>query len=219
MNFDEIEAITSSILEEAQELLGKSELPVPVHHVVSELFQLKVEQAELPKEQAGKLILETRTILVNSKDKAERQRFTISHELGHYCLHRKNLTKSNNSTKCLNRRKETEANTFAAYLLMPRRLIYQIFIKELMNTTKENLDWLLKILNHLPDSNIFSLNPLISNYAIIEHRNVNVKQQFLTSIVPKIALSFAVSPDAVTWRLKDLKILSNFTSKEFFENI
>jgi len=220
MNFDDIEVITTSILEETQELLGKHELPVPVEQIATELFQLKVEKAKLPKEQTGRLILENKTILVNSKDKAERQRFTISHELGHYCLHRKTLIKSGSPSKrCCNSRKETEANTFAAYLLMPRRLVYEFFIKELVEATKEDLDWLLRILNRLPNSDIASLNSLLSNYAISNHRNVNLKQQLLTSLIPSIALKFGVSRDAITWRLKDLKILSHFVTKEIYENI
>lgn len=220
MNFDEIEAITSSILEETQELFGKLELPVPVGQIVKGLFQLKVEKAKLPKNQAGRLILENQTILVNHQDKAERQRFTISHELGHYCLHRKTLIRSGSASKrCFNNRNETEANTFAAYLLMPRRMIYEFFIKELMDTTKEDLSWLLKILNHLPNSDIASLNSLISNYAISNHLNVNLKQKLLTSIIPSIAIKFGVSRDAITWRLKDLKILFHFITKEIYENI
>lgn len=224
MKFEEIEAVTVSILEEIQELLGKIGPPVPVDQTASKLFQLKVEKAELPQGQAGRLILETQTIQVNSKDKVERRRFTISHELGHYCLHRKILMRASNistdstSKKHFGSRIETEANTFAAYLLMPRRMIYAFFIKALMETTQEDLNWLLKILNHLPNSNIISLNSLISNYAISNHRNIDLKQQFLPSIIPRIALKFAVSPDAITWRLKNLKILSHFVTKEIYDS-
>lgn len=215
MNFDEIEAITTSILDEAHESLGKFDVPIPVEQIVNNLFQIRVEPMELLKGEAGKLIPEDQTIIVNSKDKTERQRFTISHELGHYCLHKNTSITSKTS---INHRKETEANVFAAYLLMPRRHVYDLFIKELMDTSKEDLSWLIRISNHLPNSDLSSLNLMISNYAVSNHRNIKAKQHLLSSIVPSIAQKFSVSRDAIMWRLKDLSILSLFVTKEVYGN-
>ena len=218
MEFEKIEVITTSILEETQKQLGYFKIPVPVEQIANELFQLNVKRIDLPKEQTGQLILETQTIQVNSKDKAERQKFTISHELGHYCLHRRILFKNFGSQMHSNRKIETEANTFAAYLLMPRGVVYKFFIKEFMEITKEDLNWLLKILNHLQGSDMGSLNSLISNYAIRNNRNIKLKQQLLTSIIPRIAQQFGVSVDAITWRLKDLGILSHFVTKNIYDS-
>ncbi|AYR25792.1 ImmA/IrrE family metallo-endopeptidase [Herbaspirillum rubrisubalbicans] len=59
-----------------------------------------------------------------------RKRFTLAHELGHYCLHLSESRQSFVDTKTTMNRTESywdvheyEANTFAAELLMPKRLI------------------------------------------------------------------------------------------------
>ncbi|MBQ5946306.1 ImmA/IrrE family metallo-endopeptidase [Massilia sp. ST3] len=59
-----------------------------------------------------------------------RRRFTLAHELGHYCLHLSESRKSFVDTKTtMNRTEsywdvyESEANNFAAELLMPKQLI------------------------------------------------------------------------------------------------
>lgn len=75
-------------------------------------------------------------ISVNSADPKVRQRFTAAHELGHYIYHRElvgegvddnlvyrsvNIGKYNNTR--ITQKQETEANRFAANLLMPSHLI------------------------------------------------------------------------------------------------
>lgn len=75
-------------------------------------------------------------ITINALDPLTRQRFTLAHELGHYMLHRHlvgdeldddkayrstNLGKYHNTL--IGPAEETEANKFAANLLMPRHLI------------------------------------------------------------------------------------------------
>ena len=70
-------------------------------------------------------------ITVNKNDGVTRQRFTIAHEIGHYTLHRvligngitenrmyRSVNGKFNNTSISNFQ-ETEANSFAAYLLMP----------------------------------------------------------------------------------------------------
>lgn len=64
------------------------------------------------------------TIRINRHESAERQRFTLAHELGHFLLHR-HLIGDGVSDDALYRSKlsnsvEYEANKFAADLLMPR---------------------------------------------------------------------------------------------------
>ncbi len=63
---------------------------------------------------------EQNTIIVNEKDIPSRKRFTIAHELGHYFLHEDNKIISFRSERGL---KETEANIFAAELLMPEHML------------------------------------------------------------------------------------------------
>lgn len=75
-------------------------------------------------------------ISANSKEAYTRQRFTIAHELGHYLLHRVLIGKGVDdnkvyrSTACgkfynknIGTTQETEANQFAANILMPWSLI------------------------------------------------------------------------------------------------
>lgn len=59
-----------------------------------------------------------------------RRRFTLAHEIGHYCLHSsESMTSFTDSQKTMSRtesywsRYESEANAFAAQLLMPKNLI------------------------------------------------------------------------------------------------
>lgn len=77
-------------------------------------------------------------ITVNASDPGSRKRFTIAHELGHYVYHRDIMGdginddrayRSTNVNEYQNGRigpkEETEANKFAAWLLMPPELIRQ----------------------------------------------------------------------------------------------
>jgi Zn-dependent peptidase ImmA (M78 family) len=76
-------------------------------------------------------------IAVNAKHPETRQRFTIAHELGHFVLHR-SVMGDRNVDDCAYRsdgsvknnkigpREETEANKFAANLLMPAEAIADI---------------------------------------------------------------------------------------------
>lgn len=78
-------------------------------------------------------------ICVNDKHAATRQQFTIAHEIGHFILHKEVLDSGNllptmykigngiipalpraDYTNCMYREMETEANKFAADLLMPK---------------------------------------------------------------------------------------------------
>lgn len=78
-------------------------------------------------------------INVNWADAITRQRFTIGHELGHFIFHRhligdgvddNRAYRSTNQGRYFNQaigsRQETEANRFAASLLMPDSLIEQL---------------------------------------------------------------------------------------------
>lgn len=75
-------------------------------------------------------------IAINSGHHSNRQRFSIAHELGHYFLHtgelfvdridRVNATRHfrNERSSLAVDRKEIEANTFAANLLMPKSFVH-----------------------------------------------------------------------------------------------
>jgi Zn-dependent peptidase ImmA (M78 family) len=59
------------------------------------------------------------TILINPAEPYTRQRFTIAHELGHHVLHGKQSFRDPLHQVPGTDYRETEANTFAANLLMP----------------------------------------------------------------------------------------------------
>ena len=65
------------------------------------------------------------TIYLNENTPPERQTFTLAHELGHYMLHdhkkgKLRIDKFNYRANTKEAREETEANYFAASMLMPR---------------------------------------------------------------------------------------------------
>jgi len=125
-------------------------LPVPVEDIADSCFGLHVRDVddlrsapgvpELPSPRAlsGLLLPARGEIWVNAGEAREwppRRRFTIGHELGHWCLHR-----ANGAVWCRARTvdpdepvepsvrhpyppEESEANEFAAALLMPAHLI------------------------------------------------------------------------------------------------
>ena len=79
------------------------------------------------------------TILVNDNDSEVRARFTIAHELGHYHLHMKDAPgKIITSFRRDQSKRETQANQFAAELLMPRKLIEREYHK-MVNPVSDTL--------------------------------------------------------------------------------
>ena len=75
---------------------------------------------------------------VNSADPVTRQRFTIAHEIGHFMLHRHLIgrgvdddkmyrnTEARFQNTSIGRQQETEANRFAANVLMPYEAIERV---------------------------------------------------------------------------------------------
>ena len=85
------------------------------------------------------------TILVNEKDIETRARFTIAHELGHYYLHMDDCDagKLITSFRMDQSPTETQANQFAAELLMPEELLKEEYRKMIIPVS----DSLAKIFN------------------------------------------------------------------------
>jgi IrrE N-terminal-like domain len=111
-------------------------LPVPVEHIADSCFGLFVRDVEdltaapgvpaMPAAAAlsGLLLPSVGEIWVNSAEAREwppRRRFTIGHELGHWCLHRERGAVWCRADAA--GRLESEANEFAAALLMPAHLV------------------------------------------------------------------------------------------------
>ena len=122
-------------------------LPVPVEHIADSCFGLHVREAddlsaapgvpELRGALSGLLLPARGEIWVNAHEAREwptRRRFTIGHELGHWCLHRE---RTEHAIYCRATAidvppeesrpafppEEEEANFFAAALLMPASLV------------------------------------------------------------------------------------------------
>lgn len=107
--------------------------PIDIKDLINN-YGLKLKFARFPEEISGVcgfLDINEEAIYVNADNSLKRQNFTIAHELGHWLLHREEINKSPQSYKVLRRQpiggekdyRETEANTFAANLLVPTNML------------------------------------------------------------------------------------------------
>lgn len=145
-----IEERAEAVLADLPEFIWKRDrLPVPVEDIADSWFGLYVRDVanlrmapgvpELAASQSlsGLLLPALGEIWVNAAEAREwpaRRRFTIGHELGHWCLHRDTGTvwcraqevhppEGGAALKALYPPQESEANEFAAALLMPADLV------------------------------------------------------------------------------------------------
>ena len=98
---------------------------------------------------AGFLDIKEKTIYVNSQEPANRQTFTIAHELGHYILeHEENkIGVLLRYPEIRNKNKdplEQEANCFAAELLVPRDMLKKVK-SEYNLSQKDDIDILARL--------------------------------------------------------------------------
>jgi Zn-dependent peptidase ImmA (M78 family) len=105
------------------------------------VFDLSGPEKKYNRKISGILIIddEGRDIFVNEKDNHLRQRFTIAHELGHFFMHRKDdVTKGSLISFRGERTKgETEADQFAAELLMPEKRLMEAYENEIFPTARK----------------------------------------------------------------------------------
>jgi hypothetical protein len=145
----EVEERAERVLAEVPDWIWDGErLPVPVEHVADSWFGLHVRDVEdlraapgvpaLPAASglSGLLLPSLGEIWVNAaeaRDWPPRRRFTIGHELGHWCMHRasgavwcRSHAVDPDPRPAVRRAypaEEAEANEFAAALLMPAHLV------------------------------------------------------------------------------------------------
>jgi Zn-dependent peptidase ImmA (M78 family) len=111
--------------------------PVPVFAMAEEMGLRVWESKALPSNISGKLVKSKEyagsseyAIVVNATDVVERRRFTVAHEVGHFMLHLSQVGDGVSDDQFyrsnLGGQLETEANQFAADLLMPYHLILQL---------------------------------------------------------------------------------------------
>jgi Zn-dependent peptidase ImmA (M78 family) len=167
MNANEIEF-------KAQEILGDlnlSVIPVRVEEVAKK-HGIQISDAP-SKEFSGILIRKDGKSLlgVNSSESEARQRFTIAHELGHYFLHsnrdvfvefveHRETSKPGKKDRKPRDLKETQANVFAAALLMPREQLEKDFISITKNGILD--DHHLEIL-----AEKYDVSPMAMNFRIL----------------------------------------------------
>ena len=149
---EEIEQRAEAVLARVPDWIWDGErLPVPIEDIADSCFGLRVRDvadlAAAPGAPAlgaghalsGLLLPNRGEIWVNSEEAREwppRRRFTIGHELGHWCLHRRGgegvFCRSSSVVEDVEADSpptperppaEEEANLFAAALLMPARLV------------------------------------------------------------------------------------------------
>jgi hypothetical protein len=146
----EIEQRAERVLSRVPSFIWDGErLPVPVEHIADSCFGLHVRDVDdlhsapgVPELQAtqglsGLLLPALGEIWVNAEEAREwppRKRFTIGHELGHWCLHRVegaiwcrsqavDPEQGDSEDRPARSLKEDEANVFAAALLMPAHMV------------------------------------------------------------------------------------------------
>lgn len=111
---------------------------------ICEIIGIKIEKGdpfgEFDVSDSGHYDDKKNIITVNPLDHSNRERFTIAHELGHALLgHEGKSFRSASNEKykdIIAKMKETSANKFAAELLMPKKLVKALIIKELKDKDK-----------------------------------------------------------------------------------
>jgi Zn-dependent peptidase ImmA (M78 family) len=124
--------------EEVQEIIKKHQKTTPVDIVaIAQDLGINVYRAKGSSDLAGKVVKDSEyggesgyAIFVNSNDSPRRQRFTISHEVAHFLLHKDEIgdgiVEDALYRSGLSNKKEAEANKVAAEILMPWHLINQV---------------------------------------------------------------------------------------------
>lgn len=107
--------------------------PIIIHELVKNYGLTVFKAAFDDKKIAGYIDFDKQWIVVNKEDAAERQNFSIAHELGHWIMHPNEVKVDQNDIRIVYRRPmggeteplEIEANAFAAYLLVPEEMLKQ----------------------------------------------------------------------------------------------
>lgn len=136
------------ILSKVNEVLERHEIEKPVVDVfrIAKEEGVKLNFLKMPeelKDVAGFFDYENKAIFVNNDDHPKRQMFTVAHELGHYILsHDKNelgvlyrMQKFSGDRELA----EQEANFFAAYLLVPKKMLLDEMRKYNLNEKDDEI--------------------------------------------------------------------------------
>lgn len=122
----------------AQEVLDRywdKKLPVDILSIVKaiglEAYSLSDE--EIAEGVSGRCEItegESHALFINTQEPLVRQRFTLAHELGHYCLEHGNSFRDTRESMYSYDPKEHAANVFAADILMPKDFVEHYIVKK-----------------------------------------------------------------------------------------
>ena len=142
--------LSESIESKAEDLLKKSNILNPSVSVrkIAKNLQIQLIPYDFGESVSGAILMEDNQVIIgfNPDEPVVRTRFTIAHEIGHFKLHgggeslfvdKHFYLRDENNTS--GKRKEREANAFAAALLMPRFMLKQS-INSLLGTSKNMTD-------------------------------------------------------------------------------
>ncbi len=124
-----IEEEANALLDQARARGLQTEPPIPVEDILERVLGLFLRFDNLGADELGRLEIPLRLVTINEFLLPEvtpglegRYRFTVAHEIGHWCLHR-SLAHPLPCRTCSTPRKprmEIQADRFATCLLMPR---------------------------------------------------------------------------------------------------
>ncbi len=154
-----------------------TEPPVALDKIVHLLkIKIKIAPYEGENDLSGVLIRDlNKTIIgVNSNHNRHRQRFTISHEIGHYLLHEGNqvyidrkykLNFRDETSSYGTNRQEVEANAFASMLLIPEEFLLQDLQQHEIDILDENdIQYLARRYNVSPQAMSLRLSRISSSF-------------------------------------------------------
>jgi len=135
----------------AYEVLEASNIKDPVVNVIkiAQAEGIKIREAEMPKgneKVAGFYDKNSKTIFIAKNDSPERKLFSVAHELGHLFLGHKHATVLYRTVLSEGGQyptEESEANSFAAHLLMPDYMVKEYM--ERLDLAKSDYKTLAKI--------------------------------------------------------------------------
>jgi Zn-dependent peptidase ImmA (M78 family) len=135
-----MQIITKEYIEEVSEIIHKEfkiENQIQIDPVtIAEKFGFTVFKSTFDSDNISGMVInsnEEKSIYINENDSINRQRFTVAHELGHIILHHEANEKSYKEVDFRTNSgfdvRESQANSLAAALLMPRKKANEIWSK------------------------------------------------------------------------------------------
>lgn len=191
--------------------------PIAVKSIAQDLYGFKVLEDEFERETDAKLYIKDKVILLNAIYPATRKRFSISHEIYH--IKHKTLHKPIHRDQDIDW-VEKRANMFAAYLLLPRRLVYECLIREIQNQKKkEDLGWMLELVRISEGFSVAStrnllnsINRLLLGFLPKEYENSVGRLRLFALMLKELARRFEVSQETLIYQLRDFGLAHRFTS-------